>query len=54
MEKELEFIPRPETEKNIINIGFKGETETERMLSNFAHTPFELDGVRYESVEGFW
>jgi predicted NAD-dependent protein-ADP-ribosyltransferase YbiA (DUF1768 family) len=24
------------------------------ILSNFAHTPFTLDGVRYESVEGFW
>lgn len=25
-----------------------------RLLSNLAHTPFELDGQRYESVEGFW
>lgn len=24
------------------------------LLSNFAATPFELDGVRYASVEGFW
>lgn len=24
------------------------------VFSNFAHTPFVLDGVRYESVEGFW
>ncbi len=54
MEQESKFIPKPETEKNIVNIGSKGETETERMLSNFAHTPFELDGVHYESVEAFW
>lgn len=54
MKQELKFIPKPEIEKNIINIGLKGETETERTLSNFAHTPFELDGVHYESVEGFW
>ncbi|TSC95700.1 MAG: hypothetical protein CEN88_442 [Candidatus Berkelbacteria bacterium Licking1014_2] len=54
MEQETnEFTPQ-ENEKNIINIGSRGETETERMLSNFAHTPFELDGIRYESVEGFW
>jgi len=24
------------------------------LISNFAHTPFELDGQRYASVEGFW
>lgn len=25
-----------------------------QLISNFAHTPFELDGRHYESVEGFW
>jgi hypothetical protein len=24
------------------------------LISNFAHTPFELDGRTYASVEGFW
>ncbi len=24
------------------------------LISNFAHTPFVLDGTRYASVEGFW
>ncbi len=24
------------------------------LISNFAHTPFELDGARFASVEGFW
>lgn len=23
-------------------------------ISNLAHTPFELDGLRYASIEGFW
>ena len=55
MEKqESKFIPKLEIEKNVVNIGSKGEAETERMLSNFAHTPFDLDGVHYESVEAFW
>ncbi|MBM4094246.1 MAG: hypothetical protein FJ276_33285 [Planctomycetes bacterium] len=25
-----------------------------QLISNFAHTPFVLDGVAYASVEGFW
>ena len=54
MEQESKFISEKEIERNVINISSKGETETERMLSNFAYTPFELDGVHYESVEGFW
>jgi predicted NAD-dependent protein-ADP-ribosyltransferase YbiA (DUF1768 family) len=37
-----------------INIGSRGTTETEKLLSNFAHTPFHLNGVVYESIEGFW
>jgi predicted NAD-dependent protein-ADP-ribosyltransferase YbiA (DUF1768 family) len=32
---------------------FDGDPEV-KILSNFAHTPFELDGYQYESVEGFW
>lgn len=37
-----------------INIGWKAETEAERLLSNFSESPFELDGKKYASVEGFW
>ncbi len=37
-----------------VNIGSQGETETEQVLSNFAATPFVLDGQHYASVEGFW
>jgi predicted NAD-dependent protein-ADP-ribosyltransferase YbiA (DUF1768 family) len=25
-----------------------------RLISNFAHTPFTLDGLCYASIEGFW
>lgn len=37
-----------------INVGSRGGTETERLLSNFAATPFVLWGEEYASVEGFW
>lgn len=43
-----------EKQKGVVNVGSTGKTETERMLSNLAPTPFELDGKHYESVEGFW
>jgi len=36
-----------------LNIGSQEEDVWVRILSNFAPTPFELDGIRYESVEGF-
>ena len=36
MEQEPKSIPSSENKKNVINIGLKGETETERLLSNFA------------------
>lgn len=51
MEKERGFN---QLLKETINIGFKGKTETEQMLSNLTPTPFDLDGKHYESVEGFW
>lgn len=45
----IEYAPA-----TIVNVGSHGESETERMLSNFAPTPFELDGRTYQSVESFW
>ena len=54
MEKEQGFNQQVNKPKETINIGFKGETETEQMLSNLAPTPFELNGKSYASVEGFW
>jgi hypothetical protein len=38
---------------NTINITSRSR-EPLRLISNLAHTPFELDGNDYASVEGFW
>lgn len=54
MERGIPFRPEAGKTEEVVNVSSRGETETERALSNFAHTPFELDGKRYESVEGFW
>ncbi|MBW3545428.1 MAG: hypothetical protein KY428_07510 [Bacteroidetes bacterium] len=35
-------------------IAFFDGDDTGKILSNFAHTPFELDGVDYGSAEAFW
>jgi predicted NAD-dependent protein-ADP-ribosyltransferase YbiA (DUF1768 family) len=40
--------PRP------INVSSAGDEEIGRLMSNFAATPFTLDGRRYASVEGFY
>lgn len=38
-----------------INVYSKGQTELGRLLSNFADTPFELEGKgKFRTVEGFW
>jgi predicted NAD-dependent protein-ADP-ribosyltransferase YbiA (DUF1768 family) len=37
-----------------INVYNKGHTPLGRMLSNFARTPFELNGLGFESVEAWW
>lgn len=37
-----------------INISSAGDEEIGRQMSNFAATPFVLDGRRYASVEGFY
>jgi predicted NAD-dependent protein-ADP-ribosyltransferase YbiA (DUF1768 family) len=37
-----------------INISSAGDEEIGRQMSNFAATPFTLDGRRYASVEGFY
>ena len=45
-----------ETHENItvINIASNSENITEALLSNLAHTPFEMNGKQYASVEAFW
>jgi hypothetical protein len=45
--------PEPEACRIPVNITSQAP-EPLRLASNFAHTPFELDGLRYESIEGFW
>jgi predicted NAD-dependent protein-ADP-ribosyltransferase YbiA (DUF1768 family) len=37
-----------------LNVWSRSDEEIGRLLSNFAHTPFELDGIAYASVEGFY
>ena len=37
-----------------VNVYSRARTAAGRLLSNFARTPFVLDGVRFESVEGFY
>lgn len=37
-----------------LNVYSKSSEPLARALSNFAHTPFELDEVQYASVEAFY
>ncbi|MEZ5585027.1 MAG: hypothetical protein R3F37_21720 [Candidatus Competibacteraceae bacterium] len=37
-----------------LNVWSRSEEEIGRLLSNFAHTPFQLDGIDYASVEAFY
>lgn len=54
MGREVPDGPEISGSQEVINVSSTGETETARTLSNFAHTPFILDGKLYQSVEGFW
>lgn len=46
--------PRPEACREPINISSRVANEAWRPIGNLAHTPFELDGRAYASIEGFW
>jgi predicted NAD-dependent protein-ADP-ribosyltransferase YbiA (DUF1768 family) len=37
-----------------LNIWSRSDEEIGRLMSHFAHTPFDLDGVRFGSVEAFY
>jgi predicted NAD-dependent protein-ADP-ribosyltransferase YbiA (DUF1768 family) len=46
--------PRAEACREPINVVSTSTDPIARTISNFAATPFELDGQRYQSVESFW
>lgn len=39
---------------NTLNVYSRSDEEIGRLMSNFAPTPFTMDGVEYASVEGFY
>ena len=45
---------KPEACREPINIHSRVTDPELRLIGNLAHTPFELDGIPYQSVEGFW
>lgn len=47
----LQTVPEHERPLNIVSTS---KNEAAQLLSNFAHTPFILDNLRYHSVEGFY
>jgi predicted NAD-dependent protein-ADP-ribosyltransferase YbiA (DUF1768 family) len=46
--------PREEACREPLNVGYRSADWRIKLISNFAPTPFELDGRVYASVEGFW
>lgn len=46
--------PRPEACREPINITSRSPDPIIQLISNFAHTPFEFDGLHFGSVEAFW
>jgi predicted NAD-dependent protein-ADP-ribosyltransferase YbiA (DUF1768 family) len=50
----VDLGPRPGACREPINVTSRSADPAIRLLSNFAETPFELDGQRYASVEAFW
>src|SRR5262245_50945624 len=45
--------PEAEVRREPINITSRAPMPL-KLASNFAHTPFVLDGLDYASIEGFW
>jgi predicted NAD-dependent protein-ADP-ribosyltransferase YbiA (DUF1768 family) len=46
--------PQADACREPINVVSTSTDPDVQLISNFAHTPFELDGKTYASVEGFW
>src|ERR1700683_1300171 len=45
---------KPEINLLPFNVWSRSEEEAGQLMSNFAHTPFELDGVAYAAIEGLY
>jgi predicted NAD-dependent protein-ADP-ribosyltransferase YbiA (DUF1768 family) len=50
----VDLGPREDVCNEPINVISTSTDPAARLISNFAATPFELDGRMYASVEGFW
>jgi predicted NAD-dependent protein-ADP-ribosyltransferase YbiA (DUF1768 family) len=46
--------PRADACREPINVTSRATDPAIQLISNFAHTPFELDGRQYASIEAFW
>lgn len=46
--------PEAEVRREPINVTSRSTDPAIQWISNFAHTPFMLDGKRYASIESFW
>jgi predicted NAD-dependent protein-ADP-ribosyltransferase YbiA (DUF1768 family) len=46
--------PREDACREPLNVAYRSPDWRIKLISNFAPTPFELDGRMYASVEGFW
>ena len=46
--------PEAEACREPINVTSRSSDPAIQLISNFAHTPFELNGQQYGSVEAFW
>jgi predicted NAD-dependent protein-ADP-ribosyltransferase YbiA (DUF1768 family) len=46
--------PQPTACREPLNVLSDHADPQVRLISNFAHTPFVLEGLAYQSVEGFW
>jgi predicted NAD-dependent protein-ADP-ribosyltransferase YbiA (DUF1768 family) len=49
----MDFVTGTEA-PTALNVYSRSDDEIGRLMSNFAHTPFVLDGIEYGSIEGFY
>ena len=53
-EHEVQTVDDLPPEDVVVNVSSQGRNNTERILSNFADTPFTLGEKKFKSVESFW